>query len=172
VSPIRPISVPALTLKRGRAFVWKIDPPVGSSPPPEDGSEYSTEDDSDATPEQEPRDKGREVKAPVPKAKRSNINFYKARVRPVLVEARKHWTDTLYHKGFFPTPSQRSSWGAAAFKHGCQVYSRRTHSKRTYLLLLSFCTKISLAYLEFTADTLSCVSKIQICIEFGLTFIL
>jgi hypothetical protein len=35
-----------------------------------------------------------------------------------------------------------------------------------------FCAKISLAYLDFTADTLGCVSKIQIYIEFRLTFLL
>jgi hypothetical protein len=34
-----------------------------------------------------------------------------------------------------------------------------------------FCAKIYLAYLDFTADTLSCVSKYRY-IEFGLTFIL
>jgi hypothetical protein len=112
---------------------------VGSSPPPEeDASEYSTEEDSDASPQQDLRDKGREVKAPAPNAKRSNINFYKPRVRPVLVEARKHWTETLYHKGFFPTSLQRGSWGAAAFKHGSQLYAEKTGLKRTYWLLLSF----------------------------------
>ena len=35
-----------------------------------------------------------------------------------------------------------------------------------------FCAKISLAYLDFTADMLGCVSKIQIYIEFRLTFLL
>jgi hypothetical protein len=133
-------------LKRARAYVWKIDEPKDSSPPPDQelAPDLDTEEDSDAGSDQDERDRGKEIKNPHPKARRSNVNYYKARLQPVLNEAHKHYTETLYHEGFFPLKEVRNGWGAAAFRFGVFKYVEMVGLKRKHLLfLLIVCLSVS-----------------------------